>query len=131
MILPSETIDRTLGTLSLVDETAYFAEVPWNRGLHIRLFIHIEDENYNNFIEDAKKIFLLVRENEQELFEQAAELISLGENAESFLDSATETSIEIYPSGEGALVYLVMMVGSLIIEFSSDASFKNAQAREG
>ena len=48
-----------------------------------------------------------------------------------FLHNAAETSIELFSNGEGQLVYLVMMVGSLIITFSHDAKFQNAQAMPG
>lgn len=134
----SEIVDETFGRLFLIDESVYFAEVPWNRGLNIRLFILVEGENHRKCIGSARSTFFLVRKDEMELFNQGIEhLTFIGaidgseDYSESFLHDAAETSIEIYSNGEGRLVYLVMMLGSLIIEFSHDGSFRNAQAMAG
>ena len=135
---PSEIVDEILGRLSLVDESTYFSEVPWNRGINIRLFIHVGGENHRKFIESAKTTLALVRKNEMALFSQGVkhltEMGTISESedyAESFLYSAAETSIEINSNGEGQLVYLVMMLGSLIVGFSHDANFQNAWAMTG
>ena len=129
--MPTKIVDSTFGKLKLIDQTAYFSEVSWNRDLVIRIFIHIEGQNYAETIENAKKTFLLVREKEEAIFEQGADLTSLGEYADNFLNSAHETSIEIYPNGSGTLVYLVMMIGTIIIGFTSNGSFENAQIVSG
>ncbi len=131
MSLPAKIADKLFGKLKLVDETAYFSEVSWNRDLDIRVFIHIEGQNYGEIIENAKKTFLLVREKEEAIFAQGADRTSLGEYADNFLNSAHETSIEIYPNGSGTLVYLVMMIGTLIIEFCSAGNLVNAQVMSG
>jgi hypothetical protein len=136
---PLEIVDETFGRLSLADKSTYYAAgVPWNRGLNIQLFIQVEHENYRKCLEIAKNTFSSVRSNEKELFRQGLEhltsidAISGDEDyIECFLHHAAETSIEIDPNGGGQLVYLVMMLGSLIIEFSHDASFQNAQVMVG
>ena len=135
---PSEIVDETFGKLVLVDEQAYFSEVSWNRGLDIRLYIHVDCEDYKKCIDDAITVFALVRKNEMELFNRGVKyLISRNEIVEDddlgqlFLDSAAETSVEINSNGKGQLVYLVMMLGSLIIEFSHDAGFENARVIPG
>lgn len=134
----SEIVDDTFGKLSIVDESAYFAEVPWNRGLSIRLFIHVEGENHRKCIESAKSTFSSVRKNEMELFSRGMEfLTSIGaiddpkDCEEIFLHNTAETSIELNSNGEGQLIYLAMMVGSLIIAFSHDATFQNAVVMAG
>jgi hypothetical protein len=133
-----EIEDETFGRLSLVDGSAYFAEVPWNRGVNIRLFIHVEGENHQKFIDRAKNTFSSVRKFELELLRKGIEhLISndviddSDDYKDSFIHDAAETSIEIYSNGEGQLGYLVMMLGSLIIQFSNDALFQNAQVMTG
>lgn len=139
---PPEILDDTFGTLSLFDEaddeSVYFAEVPWNRGLYIQLFIHLEGKDHQKCIKNVKIIFSSVRDKEMQLFDKGMEYLTSNgfigesdENNESFLNDTTVTSIEIFSNGEGQLVYLVMMVGSLAIEFSSDASFQDAQAIAG
>ena len=131
MSLPAEVADNFFGELELVDESAYACEVSWNRDLAIRVFIHIEGQNYREVIENAKEQFLLVREKEEAIFEEGAGRTSLGEHADDFLDSALDTSIEIYPNGSGTLVYLVMMGGTLIIELTPDCNCGDAQFLPG
>jgi hypothetical protein len=124
-----EIEDSEFGRLSLVDGDAYFSEIPWERELDIRLFIHVDGADHIKFIERAKTIFASVRKNEMELFNQAVEYLTSSENLSTDyfeMDSAAEVSIEIFPDGKGQLVYLVFMVGSLSIEFTPDASFINA-----
>lgn len=136
---PSEIVDETFGVLSLIDESAYFAEVPWNRGLNIRLFIHVDGENHRKCIGEAKSTFSSARNNEMELLSQGLDYLysngdidkSDDDDLLSWLQDAAETSIEIYSNGEGRLVYLVMMVGTVIITFSHDARFQSAQAIAG
>ena len=72
------------------------------------------------------------------LFRQGIEyLISVGlieesgDYEENFLHDAAEISIEINSNGDGHLIYFVMMLGSLIIEFSHDGIFQNAQVMAG
>ncbi len=110
MSLPAEVADNFFGELELVDESAYACEVSWNRDLAIRVFIHIEG---------------------QAIFEEGAGRTSLGEHADDFLDSALDTSIEIYPNGSGTLVYLVMMGGTLTIELTPDCNCGDAQFLPG
>lgn len=74
-----EIVDKEFGRLSLVDESVYLAEVPWNRGLDIQVFIHVEGEDYRKCIESTKNTFSLVRNNETKLFSQGIEyLTSIG-----------------------------------------------------
>ena len=138
MKIPSEIVDTTFGKLSLIHDSAFFSEVPWSRELDIELVIHFNDENPILAVKNARNIFASVRENEIDLFNQGLKhLTSTGvisdpqEFKDSFLYSSEETSIEIFPNGDGQLVYLLMLVGSLIIEFSHDAKFQNARAIAG
>jgi|GEM_PF-2085641 len=126
-----EIVDETFGKLSLVDESAFFAEAPWNRGINIRVFIHVDRNDYQQCIERAREIFLAVRVNEKKLFRQGIKVTRANEWKDGFLNNAAETSIEIFSNGEGQLVYLLFMVGSLIVEFSRDAVFKSAQGMPG
>lgn len=128
---PSEIVDAVLGELSLVDESAYFAEVPWNREIHIRLFVHVDGKDHQRCIENAQKVFSTVRKNEMELFSRGIDVVDADEWRDGFLNSAAETSIEIFSNGEGRLVYLLWMVGSLIIQFSRDAGFMEASVMPG
>jgi hypothetical protein len=134
----SEIVDETFGKLFLVDESTYSAEIPWNRGVNISLFIHVDGENLRKSIEIVKNTFSLVRNNEMDLFSQGVKyLTSIGavskdeDLMESFLSDAAETSIEISSKGEGQIAYLVMMLGSIIIEFSHDGTFQKAKAIAG
>jgi hypothetical protein len=122
----AEIVDDTFGRLSLVDESAYFGEVLWNREINIRLFVHVDGKDYRRCIESARGIFLAVRTNELTLFRQGIDVVGADEWEDGFLNNAAETSIEIFSNGEGQLVYLLWMVGSLIIKFSRDAGFKEA-----
>ena len=128
---PSEIVDAVFGRLTVVNESAYFAEVPWNRGIHIRLFIHVDGKDHQRFIESAREIFSAVRKNEMELFRQGIDVVGVDEWEDGFLNSAAETSIEIFSNGEGQLVYLLWMVGSLIVQFSRDAAFMEAWGMPG
>jgi hypothetical protein len=134
----TEIVDETLGRLSPVGESAYLAEVSWNRDLRIRLFIHFDGGNHQKSIEKAKKILFLIRKKEIELFNQGVDyLASIGaicpdeDDLEVFLGDAAEISIEIYPNGEGRLVYFVIMLGTIIVQFSSDFMFQNAEVMAG
>jgi len=69
-------VDETFGRLSLVDGEAYCPEVPWNRGLDIRLFIDVDGEDHMKFIESAKNTFASVRKNEMELFRQGVKYLA-------------------------------------------------------
>jgi hypothetical protein len=126
--LPAKIADKFFGKLKLVDESAYVSAVSWNRDLEMRVFIHIEGQNYGESIENAKKTFLMVREKEGDIFKQGADRTSLGSYADDFFqNSALEPSIEIHPNGSGTLLYFVMMVGSLIIEFTPECNCEHAQ----
>lgn len=128
---PSEIVDAIFGRLSLVDESAYFAEVRWNRGIHIRLFLHVDGKDHQRCVENARKVFFNVRNNEMELFRQGIDVVEASEWEDGFLNDEAETSIEIFPNGEGQLVYLLFMVGSLIVQFSRDAAFMEASVMPG
>jgi hypothetical protein len=106
---PLEIVDAILGGLSFVDESAYFAEVLWNREIHIRLFVHVGENDHHRCIDVARDIFLAVRENEMELFGQGINLVGAQEWADRFLNNSAETSIEIFSNGEGQLVYFLWM----------------------
>ena len=128
---PLELVDAIFGKLSLVDKSAYFAEVPWNRELDIRLFVHVDERDHQQCIESTREVFSAVRKNEMELFRQGIDATDAEEWSDDFLNSAAETSIEIFSNGEGQLVYLLWMVGSLIVHFSPDASFIEASVMPG
>ena len=120
--------DKFFGELNLINASFYFAEVPWNRGLTIRGYIEIFDEDYLQCIDGAKKTLLMVRESEAVIFEKGIEITSLREFRDEFLSSC-ETSIEINLNGSGVLVYLVMLVGTLIIKFAPGGSFESAEVK--
>lgn len=128
---PSEILDANFGKLSLVDESAYFAEVPWNREINVRLFVHVDGKGHQRCIESAWEVFSAVRKNEMKLFRQGIDAVDADEWSDDFLNSAAETSIEIFSNGEGQLVYLLWMVGSLIVQFSRDAVFMEASVMPG
>ena len=94
------------------------------------MFIHVDRNDYQQCIERAREIFLAVRVNEK-TFRQGIKVTRANEWKDGFLNNAAETSIEIFSNGEGQLVYLLFMVGSLIVEFSRDAVFKSAQGMPG
>jgi hypothetical protein len=130
---PSEILDQNFGRLSLVDESAYSAEVPWNRDLHIQLLIHIDGEDHRQCIENAWGVFLAVRKNEMELLSQGVDAAGVSKLAmDEFLDNElVERVIEILPNGEGRLVYFLFMLGRFTVEFSRDALFTEAFAMPG
>lgn len=132
MSLPAKIADKFFGKLKLVDESAYVSNVSWNRGLKIRVFVHIEGQNYGECIDNAKKTFLMVREQEGHIFKQGADRTRLGSYADDFfLNSDLETSIEIHANGSGTLLFTVMMAGSLIIEFTPDCTCDDARFLPG
>lgn len=126
-----EIADDNFGKLSLVDESVYFAVVPWNREINVRLFVHVDEKDYQRCIESAWEVFSAVRENEIELFRQGIDAVDADEWSDGFLNNAAKTSIEILSNGKGHLVYLLFMVGSLIVQFSRDAVFMNASVMPG
>ncbi|WP_319587904.1 hypothetical protein [uncultured Desulfobulbus sp.] len=128
---PSEIVDTNFGRLSLVDESAYFAEVPWNRGIHIRLFVHVDGKDHQRCVENARKVFFEVQNNEMELLRQGIDFVEASEWESGFLNEEAEASIEIFSNGEGQLVYLLFMVGSLIVQFSREAAFMEASVMPG
>jgi len=128
---PSEIDDAHFSRLTLIDESAYFAEVPWNREINIQLFIHVDGKGHEQCIERAREVFSAVRKNEMELFRQGIDTVDADEWSDGFLNSAAETSIEIFSNGEGQLVYFLIMVGSLIVKFSRDAVFMEASVMPG
>jgi len=128
---PSEIEDSFFGKLSLISDSVYFAQVPWNREIQIRLFIHVDGKDNQWFIDRAKRIFSAVRKNEIELYRQGIDLIGDDQWEYEFLYNSAETSIEIFLNGEGGLCYFLFMVGSLIVEFSDDALFIGAEGIPG
>ena len=108
-----------------------YAEVPWNREIDIRLFVHVDGKDHQRRIESAREIFLAVRKNEMELFRRGIDEVGAEEWEDGFLNGAAETSIEIFSNGEGQIVYLLLMVGSLIVRFSRDAGFMEAWVMPG
>ena len=128
---PPEIVDVNFGRLLLVDESAYFAEVPWNRGINVRLFVHVDGKDHQRCIQSSWEVFSAVRKNEMELFRQGIDAVDADEWSDGFLNSAAETSIEIFSNGDGQLVYLSFMVGSLIVQFSCNAVFMDASVMPG
>lgn len=138
MNIPQEIMDGALGTLELLEETAYFTEISWSRDIEIRVFIHITSENYGSQIQNAKKMLPTLQNNEEKLLEEGVNYLLRSKTIddsydwnEMFLHNAAETSIEFNTDGSGHFVYLVMMAGSIIIEFDNDANFKAAEAIGG
>ena len=130
---PKCIADANFGELSLVDESAYSAEVSWGRELAIQLYIHFDGENHQRCIENAWEVFSAVRENEIEILRQAVAAAEVSELAfDEFCDNElVERVIEIWPNGEGQLAYFLFMLGSLSVLFSRDAVFKEAVAMPG
>lgn len=127
MKIPPEIFDTHFGKLSLVDKSAFFAEVPWNRGLNIQLFVHFSDKDHQPCFERAWEVFSAVRKHEMEFLLKGVAETGGDECMDEFLHNEwMERSIEITPSGEGQLVYFLFMLGTLVVEFSHDAAYRRA-----
>ncbi|NEX23495.1 hypothetical protein G3480_24960 [Thiorhodococcus mannitoliphagus] len=138
MNIPSEIIDDALGSLVVVEETAYYSEIPWSRNIEIGIFIHVTPENYESRIQNAKRMLPILQNFEQTLLDTGINHLlnskviddSFDWN-EMFLHNSSETSIEFNKDGSGQFVYLVMIAGSMIIKFDKDGNFKDVQAMNG
>jgi hypothetical protein len=123
-----EIVDANFSKLSLLDESTYFAMVPWNREMTIRLFIHADGEDLRQCLERAQAVFSSVRKNEIGLVRKGFDEAGFANDwIDEFLyNEALDVSIEIFPNGEGELCYSVHFLGNLIIRFSRDAVFVGA-----
>ncbi len=70
------------------------------------------------------KLYNNIKEKESELFQKAIKKTKLKEYKDDFWYA--DISLEIFDNGEGHIVYLLFMVGTLIIEFAEDGSFEDA-----
>lgn len=118
-----EIVDANFGKLSLLDESTYFAMVPWNHEMTIRLVIHVDGEDHRQCLERAQAVFSSVRKNEIGLVRKGFDEAGFANDwLDEFLhNEALDVSIEIFPNGEGELCYSVGFLGNLMIRFSRDA----------
>jgi len=123
-----EIVDAHFGKLSLLDESTYFAEVPWSRDMTIRLVIHADGEDHRQCLERAHAVFSSVRTNEIELVRKGFDEAGFANDwIDDFLyNEALDVSIEIFPNGEGELGYSVGFLGNLMVRFSHDALYLGA-----
>lgn len=130
MDVPPKIVDANFGELSLDDESTYFAEVPWKRGMSIRLFVNVAGKDHWRCLENAWELFSAVRKNERKLLRQGVHDASVDEAClGEFLDNElTERTIQICADGEGQINYYLFGLGTFIVWFSFDAVYMKALA---
>lgn len=122
----TEFNDPFFETLAHVEEGVYETELAWNHDLSIRIFLSVEDQELSEFLEKAKNTFLLIKEREEFFFEDCLESFDIDDFKDNFRETPDEISIEIRADGSGSLTYLVMMLGTLQIEFSEHGEYRAA-----
>jgi hypothetical protein len=130
MYKPKEIYDKHFGKLSFdAEDSVYSAIVTWRNSISIMIVINVGNENLQQYIEMAWNVFSSVRNNEEELLKKGIEYAYVDADIDEFLcNEYTERTIQVFEDGDGQINYYLFGLGSFIVWFSRDVSFKESMA---